>query len=119
MDPDQELLHRYIELRSQAAFTELVARHINLVYAVALRRLNGHSAVAEDVAQQVFADLARKAPSLAGHSALAAWLYRSARFAAAQAARAEYRRKTREEEAMARLHEETPPDGQADLQQMQ
>src|SRR5471032_3156989 len=34
---DQELLREYVERQSETAFAELVTRHINLVYATALR----------------------------------------------------------------------------------
>ena len=61
---DAELLRRYSEQKSQAAFGELVQRHLNLVYSVALRQVGGDSHLAEDVAQQVFVALAHKAASL-------------------------------------------------------
>jgi RNA polymerase sigma factor (sigma-70 family) len=99
MPEDAELLHRYVADRSEAAFAELVQRHINLVYSVALRRVNGQVHLAEDVTQSVFTDLARKAPALAGHTVLPAWLFTSARYAAAQVLRTERRRQLREQEA--------------------
>ena len=69
--PDAELLRRYAEEKSEAAFAELVRRHLDLVYSTALRQLAGDTHLAQDVAQSVFTDLARKAPSLAGRAALA------------------------------------------------
>src|SRR5687767_3177059 len=95
---DSELLSRFASERSEAAFAELVRRHVDRVYAVALRRVGGDTLLAQDVTQGVFTDLARKAPSLTRHPALGAWLFRSTRFAAAQAMRAERRRWTREQE---------------------
>src|SRR5215216_6077969 len=53
---DRELLRQYVGHRSEAAFTELVRRHLNLVYATALR-LMGDSHLAKDVAQSVFIQL--------------------------------------------------------------
>jgi len=99
MPEDTELLHRYVADHSEAAFAELVRRHINLVYSVALRRVNGQAQLAEDVTQNVFTDLARKAPALTGHEVLPAWLFTSARYAAAQVMRTERRRQVREQEA--------------------
>ena len=46
---DGELLRRYDSDRSEAAFGELVQRHINLVYSAALRQVNGDTQLAEDV----------------------------------------------------------------------
>src|SRR5216117_1397943 len=104
MTPDGELLRRYTETNSENAFAELVERHLNLVYSAALRQVNGDAHLAQDVAQTVFADLARKAASLARRPVLTGWLYTSAHFAAAKAVRTERRRHTREEEARA-MHE--------------
>ena len=99
MPEDTELLHRYVADRSEAAFAELVRRHINLVYSVALRRVNGQAHLAGDVTQSVFTDLARKARALGGHTVVPAWLFTSARYAAAQVMRTERRRQLREQEA--------------------
>lgn len=99
MIEDVELLRRYAEDRSQDAFAELVRRRVNLVYSVALRQVGGDAHLAEDVTQRVFADLARKAGSLAGHAVLSGWLYRSAQFAATDVVRTERRRRVREQEA--------------------
>jgi RNA polymerase sigma factor (sigma-70 family) len=99
MIDDGSLLSRYIEEGSQEAFAELVSRHVNLVYFAALRRVGGDKHLADDVTQSVFADLARKAPTLKDRTLLAGWLYTSTRFAAAQAVRTEQRRRTHEQEA--------------------
>ncbi len=96
---DAQLLNDYVDQRSQDAFTELVRRHIDLVYATALRRVGGDRPLAEDVTQNVFADCARKARSLRTRTSLVGWLYRSTRFAAAQAVRTEQRRRNHEQEA--------------------
>jgi DNA-directed RNA polymerase specialized sigma24 family protein len=58
---DEQLLHAYGRERSEAAFGELVARHIDFVYSTALRVVNGDSHLAQDVAQTVLIDPARKA----------------------------------------------------------
>jgi len=101
MVPDVELLRRYTETGSEAAFTELVGRHVDLVYSVALRVVGGDTHLAQDVSQAVFTDLARKARQLSRHAMLAGWLHTSARFAASKLIRAERRRQTREQRAAA------------------
>jgi RNA polymerase sigma factor (sigma-70 family) len=99
MTTDPELLRRYLEDNDESAFAELVQRHLGLVYSVALRRVGGDAQLAEDVAQNVFADLARKAASLIERPALSGWLYGSAHVASAAIVRRERRRKTHETEA--------------------
>ncbi len=100
MQDDRQLLERYANEPSEAAFGELVRRYVNLVYSVALRRTGGNAAQAQDVAQLVFTDLARKARSLPKDIVLAGWLHRATRFAVAQMHRAERRRRARELEAV-------------------
>jgi RNA polymerase sigma factor (sigma-70 family) len=92
MIDDAELLRRYASERAQDAFTELVRRHIDFVYAAGLRQVRGNSALAQDVTQKVFIDLARKADTLARHRVLLGWLHTATRYAAAKAVRAETRR---------------------------
>ena len=100
MTPDSELLDRYARTRSEDAFAELVRRHVNLVYSAALRQVNGDAHLAQDVAQMVFTDLARKAGSLARRESLTGWLYTSAHYAASKIVRTENRRRDREEKFM-------------------
>ena len=99
MNDDAELLRCYVEDRSEAAFGELVQRHLSLVYFAALRRTGGDAHLAEDIAQGVFTALAREAGALSRHTALPGWLYTATRFTAAKALRAARRRQTREQEA--------------------
>lgn len=96
---DQHLLLRHVEDPSEGAFATLVQRHVNLVFYAALRQTGGDAALAEDVTQEVFTDLARKARTLTDRSVLTGWLYTSTRFAAAKACRAESRRRAREQAA--------------------
>ena len=100
-DDDIELLRRYVTERSEAAFTDLVQRHIDLVYSAALRQVSGDVAAAQDVTQAVFADLARKASRLGRHTSLTGWLYTSTRYLAANARRTEQRRRSSEQQAPA------------------
>ena len=101
MTPENELLRRYAREGSEAAFAELVSRHVGLVYSAALRLVGGDTGLAQDVTQSVFADLARKARTLARHRRLAGWLHTATRFAAAKLVRGERRRQAREQEALA------------------
>ena len=110
MTPDCELLRRYAGTKSEEAFAELVQRHVNLVYTAALRQVNGDAHLAQDVAQTVFTDLARKAAPLSRRATLTGWLYTSAHFAAAKIARTENRRRTREEKYMREPISETAPE---------
>src|SRR5882724_8495971 len=96
MQNDTELLRSYIDDRSEDAFAELVRRHLGLVYFAALRRVGNDTHLAEDVAQKVFSDLARKAPALRHRITLTSWLYVSAQLASADLVRREQRRKHRE-----------------------
>lgn len=96
---DLDLLSRFVDHRDQVAFAELVRRHIDFVYAAALRHVSGDRHRAEDVAQEVFVDFARKASGLRSHPCLPGWLYASTRFTAINAIRREQRRTNREKEA--------------------
>ncbi len=96
MTEDGDLLRQYAQTDSEEAFSELVRRHLPLVYSAAVRQVQGNSAMAKDIAQSVFIDLAKKAHSLAEHELLAGWLYTSTRLAAAKAVRSEQRRQIRE-----------------------
>ena len=97
---DQQLLREYAERTSEAAFAELLRRHIDFVYSAALRMLrDGH--LAEDVTQGVFLALAKQAGQLATRPALSGWLLRTARNLAANMVRADARRRAREQNAIA------------------
>jgi RNA polymerase sigma factor (sigma-70 family) len=109
MQEDPELLRRYVQDRSDEAFTTLVRRHLNLVYFSALRRANGDTHLAEDITQNVFVALAREAAALRTHAVLAGWLFVATRHAAAQAMRAERRRINREQEAFAMQETSSEP----------
>ncbi|HXB58854.1 MAG TPA: sigma-70 family RNA polymerase sigma factor [Candidatus Acidoferrales bacterium] len=100
MSDDRQLLRRFAEERSEAAFGELVTRHLPLVYSTAIRQAGGDEHLAKDVAQLVFTDLARKAPGLSENIILAGWLHRATIFAARQTLRGDRRRREREQQAV-------------------
>lgn len=105
---DLALLRAYAADRSDAAFAELVRRHLDLVYAAARRQL-GSTALAEEIAQLVFTDLAQHPPTLAPGSSLVAWLHTVTRRTAIDHIRRETRRRAREQTALALDAMTTPP----------
>jgi hypothetical protein len=75
---DLELLARYSRQHAEDAFTELVRRHLGLVYSAALRQVRSPQ-LAEEVAQSAFMDLAGNAARLKPDTILTAWLYQVTR----------------------------------------
>lgn len=98
-EQDFDLLRRFAHGADQTAFETLVRRHLDLVYATAWRKL-ADSGAAEEVAQNVFAALARKAWQFAPDSSLPAWLHRCALLEAKNWLRGELRRRRREQAAV-------------------
>ncbi len=97
---DQQLLCDYAEHHSDAAFGELVRRHLDAVYSAALR-MTAEEQSARDTAQAVFVALAQNSTQLADHPVLSGWLHCTARNLAAKSVRSEVRRRAREQEAAA------------------
>jgi RNA polymerase sigma factor (sigma-70 family) len=104
---DVELLREYVSTRSEAAFSKLVERHVNLVYSAARRQVRD-SHLAEDVTQAVFVALARKARTIHNPAMLGGWLFKTAFQTACNAIRTERCRHRHETEAaiMKRAEEE-------------
>ena len=100
MTENQQLLAEYAATGSEAAFRELVARYVDLVYSAAVRLVNGDTHLAEDVSQTVFVDLARLARTLSQDVMLGGWLHRHACFVASKTLRGERRRLARERQAV-------------------
>jgi RNA polymerase sigma factor (sigma-70 family) len=106
---DRELLGEYAGRRSQDAFRQLVERHLPMVYSAAQRILHD-SHLAEEVAQNVFTTLARKATSIQPPQIVGGWLYNTTRHIALNAARSEQRRREREQTAAAMQTLDLAPD---------
>ena len=96
---DWDLLRDFVEGGSESAFQSLVQRHLDLVFATALRRL-GDAAAAQEITQDVFITLARKAAWLRRETTLVGWLHKTALFQARQWWRSELRRQRREQTAV-------------------
>jgi len=109
---DEKLLQAYLMRRDEAAFGHLVQRHLGLVFGTAFRLL-GERTSAEEVAQNVFITLARKAASIRPDGGLAGWLHRAAVLEAQLRQRTDLRRRNREDLA-ARLAATMPPQDPAD-----
>jgi RNA polymerase sigma factor (sigma-70 family) len=92
---DAQLLRAFAAQQSQSAFRTLVERYQDMVWSTAKRRL-GNDQAASDVAQNVFAALARKAPWLSTRSSIGGWLYKSTLMEAARRQRDDLRRYKRE-----------------------
>jgi len=102
---DLDLLREFTRDHSQDAFSALVKRHVNLVYSAALRQVRSPQ-LAEEVAQSVFADLARDAAKLGSGTgfqpvgSLTPWLFAVTRRTAIDVIRKESRRQLREQTAV-------------------
>ena len=114
MSEEAELLRRYADDRSEAAFEEVVRRNLNLVYSAAIRQVGGNPAAAADIAQAVFTELACQANRLTRHPALVGWLYTTTHRMAARYVRDETRRRRREHEAHAMQETHRSTDAEAD-----
>jgi DNA-directed RNA polymerase specialized sigma24 family protein len=99
MTDSRALLVEYADNGTEAAFRELVARYLDLVYSTALRQVGGDAHLAQDVAQTVFLHLARKARSLPQGVMLGGWLHQATSNVAATITRSERRRQARERQA--------------------
>jgi RNA polymerase sigma factor (sigma-70 family) len=112
MTDHRTLLAEYAANGSEEAFRELVARYIDLVYSTAVRLVNGDTHRAEDVAQTVFADLARLAGKFSQDVMLGGWLHRRTWHVATTLMRNERRRLNRERQAVEMNELQDHPEGQ-------
>src|SRR3954463_15868616 len=114
---DVALLQEYHRTRSNDAFRQVVARHVDWVYAMVHRQMRDPH-LAQDVTQGVFFALAQKAGTIRGEVSLTGWLYKAAHFGAKGALRMERRREFHEARAAA-LSAQSQSDAEAsDLEQL-
>jgi RNA polymerase sigma factor (sigma-70 family) len=92
---DWDKLQEYARTGSEECFADLVRSNVDVVYSAALRLVRSPQ-IAEEVAQSVFADLARGASRLKPETNLTAWLYQVTRRTAIDVIRSEARRQVRE-----------------------
>jgi RNA polymerase sigma factor (sigma-70 family) len=95
---DFEQLQRFTREGEQSAFADVVRRHLDLVFGTAMRKVEDPGA-AQEVSQNVFAALGRKAWQFAPDDSLPAWLHKTTLFEANTWLRGELRRRRREETA--------------------
>jgi RNA polymerase sigma factor (sigma-70 family) len=95
---DIEWLQQFARAGNQSAFRELVRRHIDLVFATAMRKV-GDAGGAEEISQNVFGALAKKAWQFAPDDSLAAWLHKTTLLESQAWQRGEMRRRRREQTA--------------------
>ena len=94
----KKCLLEFVRSRSEEAFRKVVGEHSGLVLGTAVRRLGGDRSAAEDVMQEVFVLLAKKAGTLVkGKVGVGPWLYRQTCRLSANRVRGEVRRRKREE----------------------
>lgn len=91
---DEGLLQAFAGLGSQEAFGALVTKYLGMVLGIATRR-TGDRALAEEIAQNVFAILARKARGLNCGATLGGWIHRATVIECADALRRRQLHQTR------------------------
>ncbi|HEY0841160.1 MAG TPA: sigma-70 family RNA polymerase sigma factor [Vulgatibacter sp.] len=72
---DQELVARFNEKGDRASFDELVKRHRNKVYSLALRMVKNEEEALE-IVQETFLAVFRKLPEFRGESQFGSWIHR-------------------------------------------
>ncbi|MDA7497109.1 HEAT repeat domain-containing protein [bacterium] len=95
LDQDDRLLRAFLDEGSEQAFCELVARHADVVARVVHKRVTQQES-AQEIIQNVFSLLARKAHVLIKHPTIAGWLIKTAIFETRKYQRKEIARMRRE-----------------------
>jgi RNA polymerase sigma-70 factor (ECF subfamily) len=73
--PDEELVRKYARDCDEASFEEIINRHADKVFGLALR-ITRSNEDAEEVFQEVFLTLTKKLDTFRGESKFSSWLYR-------------------------------------------
>lgn len=103
-DRDRDLMAR-AATGDRGAFTELMDRHEDMVFAVAMRMMRDRE-LAFDATQETFLTLFRKADRYSGDSAVSTWLYRVATNTCLDMLR---KQKRRHADALPEHHDEPDP----------
>jgi RNA polymerase sigma factor (sigma-70 family) len=109
---DAALLERYARIGDAEAFAELVRRYAGMVYGTC-HRVTASAQEAEDITQECFLELARKAGTI--RSSLPGWLHTVARRRSVDAIRKDVARRRTEQEATAARNSATPDPNWADI----
>lgn len=91
---DEQLLRAWSKDRCEESFGALVERYTDLVFGTAARRMIDRQ-LAEEVSQNVFITLAKKAGQLKGANGIGGWLFKATVLEAAGVRRSESRRNER------------------------
>lgn len=110
VDTDRQLMER-TAAGDRAAFAELMSRHQDMVFGVALRIMRDRQA-ALDATQDTFLTLLRKADRYSGDAQVSTWLYRVATNKSLDHLR---RQKRRRADPLAEYHDLTDPTAGAPL----
>lgn len=103
---DADLLAGYLQHGDERAFATLVDLHERMVIGTAWRR-TGDAELARDIAQEVFATLARKAAWLTERRSIAGWLYTTTVHLASRARHSDTARRAREQQYSSSDHPES------------
>jgi RNA polymerase sigma factor (sigma-70 family) len=95
MPSETELLTAFAETRAEAAFRAIIEIHGGMVFATALRQV-GDRGLAEEIAQDVFILLVKKASTLRHNATIGGWLYKTTLNQSRARLRSELRRRKRE-----------------------
>lgn len=106
---DSDLLRDYEKRGQQTAFSAIVERYQLMVVGTAFRK-TGNFETARDVAQEVFAALARKAGLLIGRASLGGWLHQAAVYESLRTLQSEKRRTNRHERFIDESEKTTAPE---------
>ncbi len=72
---DGDLVQKFVNENNQSALGEIFNRYVEKVYGIALR-ITGNPSYAEEVLQEVFLTLIKKAHTFRGEAKLSSWVYR-------------------------------------------
>src|SRR5260370_38955127 len=96
LEHDAKLLSAFVRQGDQLAFAAVVHRHLDLVYGTAVRKV-GDLAGAEEITQDVFGALARRAWQFAADDSVPACLHRTAILKSKLWLTGQFRRRLREQ----------------------